>query len=324
MESNFISQVQQSAVESFASGLYCAESVVLALAKAQGLESDVLPKVATAFCSGMARTCSTCGALTGAVMGVGLALGRSKAGESVQPAYEATQKLVHEFEKEFGARNCNELLGCDLATPEGQRKFREEKLHEHCARYTSKAAELAARIIASSKILSIEPIAQITEIKQLLSACGLPVSDIVPSESLLFFGCRSNSELVGVVGLEVYGSVALLRSLAVSPQYRNNCLGKALVAHAEAHAASLGVQSLFLLTTTAEAYFSKLGYLAASREDAPLPIKASAQFSGLCPASSSFMSKRLCSSRKGAVLELFSMTEEKGPRSRGTRLSRCT
>lgn len=295
MESKFISEVQRSAEESFASGLYCAESVVLALAKAQGFDSEVLPKVATGFCSGMARTCGTCGALTGAVMGVSLALGRGKAGESVQPTYEATQRLVHQFEKEFGARSCNDLLGCDLGTPEGQRKFREEKLHEHCARYTSKAAEIAARIIVGSKILPIEPITQLTEIKQLLSTCGLPVSDIVSSESLLFFGCRTDSELVGCVGLELYGPVALLRSLAVLPQYRNYCLGKALVAHAESHAASLGVQQLFLLTTTAEAYFSKLGYSAASREDAPLPIKATAQFSGLCPASSLFMSKHLCS-----------------------------
>ena len=295
MEPKFISDVKQAAEESFASGLYCAESVVLSLAKAQGLETDVIPRVATAFCSGMARTCGTCGALTGAVMGVSLALGRSKAGASVQPAYEATQKLVHEFEKEFGARSCNDLLGCDLGTPEGQRKFREENLHERCAKYTSKAAEIAARIISGSKILPIEPITQITEIKQLLSTCELLVSDIVPSKSLLFFGCRSDSELVGIVGLELSGPVALLRSLAVLPQYRNYCLGKALVAHAESYAASLCVQQLFLLTTTAEAYFSKLGYSAASREDAPLPIKATAQFSDLCPASSTFMSKRLCS-----------------------------
>jgi C_GCAxxG_C_C family probable redox protein len=148
MESKFISDVRQAAEESFSSGLYCAESVVLALAKAQGLESDVLPKVATAFCSGMARTCGTCGALTGAMMGVSLALGRATAGESVQPVYEATQKLVLEFEKEFGARGCSDLLGCDLGTTEGQRRFQEEKLHERCARYTSKAAEIAARIIS--------------------------------------------------------------------------------------------------------------------------------------------------------------------------------
>ena len=147
----------------------------------------------------------------------------------------------------------------------------------------------------SKFILPVEPIAQIAEVKQLLLACELPVSDIQPSASLLFFGCRSSSELVGAVGLELFGAVALLRSLAVAPPHRKYSLGKSLVAFAEAHAAALDVQSLFLLTTTAKAFFSKLGYAPASREDAPLPIKATAQFSGLCPASSSFMSKRLCS-----------------------------
>jgi C_GCAxxG_C_C family probable redox protein len=147
VESQFVSRVRKSADESFASGLYCAESVVLALAKAQGIESDLLPKVATAFCSGMARTCGTCGALTGAIMGVSLALGRSDARESVQPSYTATQRLIRQFEQEFGARDCHVLLGCDLATSEGQAMFRERKLGEHCAEYTGKAAEMAACIV---------------------------------------------------------------------------------------------------------------------------------------------------------------------------------
>jgi C_GCAxxG_C_C family probable redox protein len=293
MSSDFISGVRQSAEDSFAGGLYCAESVVLALAKAQGIEVDVFPKVATAFCGGMARTCGTCGALSGAMMGVSLALGRSKAGESVQPAYAATQELVREFVREFGARNCNDLLGCDLGTPEGQIRFREGRLHERCTKYTGKAAEIAARIIAASQRPVIGPVSDLEEIKALLSDCDLPVADIAPSQSLLFFGCRGEPELVGVAGLQIAGSVALLRSLAVRPPARNYCLGKALVAHAEAHAASLGVQSLYLLTTTAATYFAKLGYTPATREDAPPAIASTAQFSGLCPASSAFMRKQL-------------------------------
>lgn len=139
----------------------------------------------------------------------------------------------------------------------------------------------------------IEPISQSTELLQLLSRCELPVADIAPTASVQFFGRRSDSELVGVVGLELYGSVALLRSLAVSPANRNVGMGRALVAFAESHAASRGVTSLFLLTTTAAPFFAKRGYLPASRGDAPEPIAATAQFSGLCPASSTFMGKRL-------------------------------
>ncbi len=152
MESQFVIDVRKAAEESFSSGLYCAESVLAALAKAQGVDSELLPRVATAFCSGMSRSCGTCGALTGAIMGVSLALGRSNKDESVKPSYDATQRLIREFEQEFGARDCHVLLGCDLNTPEGQATFRENQLgKQRCFKYTGKAAEIAARIVSDAK-----------------------------------------------------------------------------------------------------------------------------------------------------------------------------
>jgi C_GCAxxG_C_C family probable redox protein len=151
METTAIPKVRKSAEESFASGLLCAESVVLAIAQAERVESELLPKVATAFCSGMARTCGTCGALTGAIMGVSLALGRSTAKDSVQPSYTATQQLIQAFENEFGSRDCQVLLGgCDLNTPEGQAMFKDQKLGRRCLQFTGKAAELAARAIVEN------------------------------------------------------------------------------------------------------------------------------------------------------------------------------
>jgi hypothetical protein len=85
------------------------------------------------------------------MMGVSLAFGRSQTGEPVHKTYVATQELIREFEHEFGARNCDQLLGCDLGTPEGQAKFHENRLHERCALYTGKATEIAASIIGKAK-----------------------------------------------------------------------------------------------------------------------------------------------------------------------------
>jgi C_GCAxxG_C_C family probable redox protein len=151
MKSSSIIEVRKNAQDLFSSGFYCAESVVLAIARAQGVESDLLPKIATAFCSGMARSCGTCGALTGAIMGINLTLGRSTPNESVEASYTAVQKLIKEFEKEFGDRNCYVLLGgCDLNTPQGQAMFEEKGLMETCLQITGKAAEMAARIIVES------------------------------------------------------------------------------------------------------------------------------------------------------------------------------
>jgi hypothetical protein len=84
-------------------------------------------------------------------MGGSLALGRSGPDGSVQPAYAATQRLIREFEREFGSTNCQTLLsGCDLNTAEGQAQFKEQRLGQRCLRFTGVAAEMAARIIADS------------------------------------------------------------------------------------------------------------------------------------------------------------------------------
>ena len=144
-------EVRRSAEELFASGLFCAESVILAIANARGVESEILPRIATAFCSGMARSCGTCGALTGAMMGVSLALGCANPSESVEPCYRATQRLIQEFEREFGSRDCHVLLDdCDLSTPEGQARFKAQRLGKRCLAFTGKAAEIAARVISES------------------------------------------------------------------------------------------------------------------------------------------------------------------------------
>ena len=151
MDSSVIREVRKSAEESFKSGLLCAESVVLALAKVQGIDSELLPKAATAFGSGMSRMCGTCGALTGAIISIGLSLGRSTANDSFEPSYAATQKLIRAFENEFGSCNCKELLdGCDLNTPEGQAMFNEQKLVTRCLQFTGKAAEIVAGIIVET------------------------------------------------------------------------------------------------------------------------------------------------------------------------------
>lgn len=141
--------------------------------------------------------------------------------------------------------------------------------------------------------MNIEPFSSLDEILPLLTGCDLPVADISVSSPPQFFGFRVAGSVVAVIGLEQFQSVGLLRSLAVSPRYRGRGLAQELVRHVEFFAASHGIDSLFLLTTTAEAFFRKLGYYPASRQEAPQAIQATSQFSGLCPSSSAFLSKRI-------------------------------
>lgn len=131
------------------------------------------------------------------------------------------------------------------------------------------------------------------QVKTLLTACRLPSADLSPGNLEHFFGCGPAQAPKGVVGLEIYGTTALLRSLAVAPEYRGAGCGKALVAEAERYAQAKGVRALYLLTTTAETFFEHLGYRPSQRESAPDAIRQTQEFSATCPSSSAFMVKRL-------------------------------
>jgi amino-acid N-acetyltransferase len=127
----------------------------------------------------------------------------------------------------------------------------------------------------------------------LLQAQGLPVSDITDEHLEHFFFLGSDGSPTGLVGLEIYGSDALLRSLVVGENARGRGLGSALTNHAEQYAASKSVRSIYLLTATAETFFRRLGYERIDRSQAPPSIERTREFASLCPASSAFMVKSL-------------------------------
>lgn len=127
----------------------------------------------------------------------------------------------------------------------------------------------------------------------LLESQGLPVSDLTDAHLGHFFYAGDDGSPTGLVGLEIYESVALLRSLVVAESVRSQGLGTALAHHAEQFAASHNIRSIYLLTTTAEPFFNRLGYRRLDRAQAPTSIARTPEFSQLCPATSAFMYKSL-------------------------------
>ena len=127
----------------------------------------------------------------------------------------------------------------------------------------------------------------------LLEAANLPTEDL--DEKMLpdFLYAGSDGAPQGLIGLEMLGKEALLRSLVVEAHARGLGLGKLLVEHAEMHAASHGVKSLYLLTTTAESFFKRLNYARIDRDAAPASIRQTSEYTSLCPQSSAFMVKQL-------------------------------
>jgi amino-acid N-acetyltransferase len=131
------------------------------------------------------------------------------------------------------------------------------------------------------------------DVHRLLAAAQLPAADLSAAKLAHFFGCGPQDRAQGVGGVEMHGSDALLRSLAVDAKRRGRGCGKALVGALEHHAREQGARQIYLLTTTAARFFEGLGYRVLERDAAPDRIRGTPEFSALCPASAVFMTKKL-------------------------------
>ena len=130
-------------------------------------------------------------------------------------------------------------------------------------------------------------------VTDLLQKCGLPHQDLVPGDMREFLVIPAEGELAACAGLQVFGAVGLLRSLAVRPPLRLQGVGGLLCGMIEQRARESGVHTLHLLTTSAEKYFARRGYVRCAREQLPAAIRATAEFSSLCPASAACMCRKL-------------------------------
>jgi C_GCAxxG_C_C family probable redox protein len=132
----------------FEAGFCCAESVLLALAEAQDIHSPLIPRIATAFCAGMARTSRTCGAVSGAIMGLNLAFGRDDPSQSKETLYEVVQTFLRQFEERFGSTECRVLTGIDMNTEQGRQQFQAQDMRATCAAFPAGATEIALALCA--------------------------------------------------------------------------------------------------------------------------------------------------------------------------------
>src|ERR1035438_9418048 len=136
-------------------------------------------------------------------------------------------------------------------------------------------------------------------IRALLISAALPIQDLDSAAGLRFWVAENGGQLIGAIGLEPFGATGLLRSLVVSPSHRVHGLGSALVSVLEQEVNAQGVETLVLLTETAEGFFRRRGYRVVERSAVPDEIKQSAEFRSLCPASAVCMTKSPLSTSEG-------------------------
>ena len=126
-------------------------------------------------------------------------------------------------------------------------------------------------------------------LKKFLQVNQLPADDLQLKDSVLLTYYNGDDQLVGSGGLEFYGDKALLRSLAVSPELRGQQLGKQIVHDLLQRAGAAGMKEVYLLTQTAFYFFQKLGFAEVPRVHVPAEIKASSEFTHVCPSTAQVM-----------------------------------
>jgi C_GCAxxG_C_C family probable redox protein len=134
----------------FGSGFNCAESVLKSLTEEMGIDCSCIPKIATGFGAGFGRHGEICGAITGAVMALGLKYGRSNTDdpEAKEKAYAIVDDFLKTFKSKFKNVRCMDLTGCNMLTPEGLQKVKDDKIHKNvCNELVMFAAAEAAKLL---------------------------------------------------------------------------------------------------------------------------------------------------------------------------------
>jgi len=131
----------EKAAEIFNEGFNCSQAVLAAFCDELGLQESDAKSLAAAFGGGMGRKGSVCGAVTGALMVLGMKNGGKK--EDKEKNYADVAKFWDKFTEVHGTVICRKLLEYDISTPEGLKKMKELNLHEKiCAKLVANAAEI--------------------------------------------------------------------------------------------------------------------------------------------------------------------------------------
>jgi amino-acid N-acetyltransferase len=130
------------------------------------------------------------------------------------------------------------------------------------------------------------------DVIDLLERHQLPLDDVREHIETMVVA-RHDERVVGVAAAELYADGALLRSLAVDPTVQGSGIGHQLTEAVLHIARELGVDAVFLLTTTAEKFFPRFGFEQVTRSDVPATVQTSVEFQSACPASAVVMRKWL-------------------------------
>jgi len=133
----------EKAVETFKSGFNCSQSIISVYGPELGLDKELALLVSSGFGGGLGRTGEVCGAVTGAIMALGLKYGYTVfSNEAKEKVYSIVREFIARFKEKDSSILCRELLGADINTPEGR-----ERAHIICPNLVKDSAEILEEIL---------------------------------------------------------------------------------------------------------------------------------------------------------------------------------
>lgn len=134
-------------VKKFSEGFSCSQAILAVYGKQYGISEETALNLARPFGGGMARTCQTCGAVTGAYIVLGLRNDCEDEKVAKEKTYALVQEFAQRFKEKHGDVNCQQLLGCNLGVPEGQNYFINNTLIDKCNKFVKDAAIILEELV---------------------------------------------------------------------------------------------------------------------------------------------------------------------------------
>ncbi len=139
----------QRTVDLFASGLNCSQAMLTVFGEPYGLTAEMASKLGRPLGGGMGRLAKTCGAVTAAVLILGLAKDHNEERKARETSFFAVKQLFRIFEARHGTTDCKSLLGADMSTAEGLEKIQQEGLVKNlCPAFVQDAADILEGLLA--------------------------------------------------------------------------------------------------------------------------------------------------------------------------------
>jgi C_GCAxxG_C_C family probable redox protein len=149
-----VNNIEEKALEYFKGSYNCAQAVLRTVLEEKGIFFKEAPAVANAFGGGIIGRGEVCGAVSGAIMAIGV-LSSSNGSDIIEQkkiAREKSEEFYERFEVIFGHSSCNGLIGIDPNDPDAKQKASEAGIYrENCPKFVAQATSIVLSLFSNKE-----------------------------------------------------------------------------------------------------------------------------------------------------------------------------